>query len=77
MVTVKLFGLVSLDSGILSMQVEARSVREVIEKVASTGKADKIALRKSTIFVDGKRAMPGTKIRDGREVVFFSPAGGG
>lgn len=77
MVKAKLFGLVRLNAGIASLQVDANQVSGVIEKIAATGKVDSKDLKQCTILVDGKQVNLKTKLRDGAEVVFLSPVGGG
>lgn len=77
MIKAKLFGVLRLNSGISTMLVEADRVGDVIKKIAETGNADQKELKQCVILVDGKRATPHTRLCDGNEVVFLSPAGGG
>lgn len=77
MVRVKFFGVMRLNMGISTISVEADRVGGVIDKIAATGKAEKSELKKCMIFVEGKRARVQTRLRDGNEIVFLSPAGGG
>lgn len=77
MVKVKFFGVMRLNMGISTISIDADRVGRVIEKIAATGKVEKSELKKCMIFVDGKRARVQTRVRDGNEIVFLSPAGGG
>lgn len=77
MITVKLFGLLRLDSGIREMELEAASVREVFEKLESTGKLTKKELKGCVILVNGKQANQRSKLFSGDTVTLLSPVAGG
>ncbi len=77
MVKAKLFGVLRLNSGISTMWVDADRVGGVIKRVAATGLTDEKELKQCIILVDGKRAKMQTRLCDGDEIVFLSPAGGG
>ena len=84
MVTVKLFGLLRLDSGIREMHVEAAALRDIFPLVlkeaerldAHTGlTADE--LKNCIAVVNGERAGTGTRLHDGDTVYLLSSAAGG
>ena len=77
MVKAKLFGVLQLNSGISMMWVDADRVRGVIKKIAATGLVDEKELKNCIILVNGKRTKMQTKLCEGDEIIFLSPAGGG
>ncbi len=77
MVKAKLFGVMRLNAGVSTIWVDADRVGGAIEKIAATGKVDKKELKNRIILVDGKRAKMNTRLCDGNEIMFLSPAGGG
>ena len=76
MITVKLFGLLRLDSGIREKQLEAETVKEVLDALEDSGIPRK-DLESCIILVDGKSANKRSKLRDGAAVVLMSPVAGG
>lgn len=77
MIRVKMFGVLRLNTGISSVSMEAKTVGDLIDQIAGSGKADRKELRKCAVFVAGKPAKMQTRLHDEDEVVFLSPAGGG
>ncbi len=78
MITVKLFGLLRLDSGIKEMTLDASSIAEV--KNALLAKNDRITKRdveSCVILVNGKPSNMRSKLEDGDQVVLMSPVAGG
>ena len=76
MITVKLYGLLRIESGIKQMQLEARSVNEVLVTLADRGISQK-DLNGCVILINGASARKHTKLHDGDLVVLMSPVAGG
>ena len=76
MITVKLFGLLRLDSGIREKQMEAGTVKEVLDALEHCGIPRK-DLESCIILVDGKSANKRSKLQNGETVVLMSPVAGG
>ena len=76
MITVKLYGLLRIESGIKERQLEAGTVKEVLAFLADCGIAKK-DLEGSLILVNGAGAKKQTKLKDGDLVVLMSPVAGG
>ena len=76
MITVKLFGLLRLESGIKEKQVEAVTVKEVLQQLTEAGLPAK-DLAGCVIFVNGESANKRRKLNDGDTVVLMPPVAGG
>ena len=76
MITVKLFGLLRLQSGIKQQQIDAGSVKEVLETLEKSG-IPRQELDGCVIFVNGNTANKRKKLTDGDTVVLMSPVAGG
>ena len=76
MITVKLFGLLRINSGIKEKQMEAANVKEVLDIMAGCGIPSK-DLNSCVILVNGNNASKRTKLKDGDTVIFMSPVAGG
>ena len=76
MITVKLYGLLRIESGIKQKQLQASSVKEVLAFLADCGIAKK-DLDGCVILVNGAGAKKQTKLQDGDLVVLMSPVAGG
>ena len=76
MITVKLYGLLRIESGIKEKQMEASSVKEVLEVLAEYGISKK-DLNGCVILVNGSSANKRSKLTDGDTVVLMSPVAGG
>lgn len=76
MITVQVFGLLRLQTGIKSLELEAGSVQEVLRALPGRGIPEK-ELAGSLILVNGKNATKRTKLTDGDTVVLMSPVAGG
>ena len=84
MVTVKLFGLLRLDSGVKQMELEAASVRELYPKllealhnVQPNSYLTLKDLKACAVAVNECPAKPGTKLHDGDVVYLIPPIAGG
>jgi len=83
-VTVKLFGVLRIDSGMKELCLEAGTVREIYplllrairEKQPDSPLTEK-NLRGCMAAVDGRQLGPRAKLRDGDVVCLFPPAAGG
>ena len=76
MITVKLYGLLRIESGIKGKQLEANSVKEVLEQLAGCG-IDRKDLNGCVILINGNNANRKSKLTDGDTVVLMSPVAGG
>ena len=76
MITVKLFGLLRLDSGIRERQLEAQNVKEVFSHLCQAG-ISKQDLEGCTVLINGKQANKRSKLQDGDTVVLMPPVAGG
>ena len=76
MITVKLYGLLRIESGIKEVQLEARTVKEVLDHLADRGISQK-DLSGCVILINGSSANKRSKLTEGDRVVLMSPAAGG
>ena len=76
MITVKLYGLLRIESGIREKQLEAATVREALEALEACGIPGK-DLKGCLILVNGKSAAKRSKLAEGDTVVLMSPVAGG
>ena len=76
MITVKLFGLLRLETGIKAQQMEAASVKEVLQNLQAAG-IPKETLQGCVIFVNGESANKRKKLNSGDTVVLMPPVAGG
>ena len=75
MITVKLFGLVRLETGIKELQVEAGNVRQLQKALTRHIPEEKIS--GCVLLVNGKAANRFTKLKDGDQVMLMPPVAGG
>ena len=75
MITVKLFGLVRLETGLKQLQIEAANVRELKQALTRHIPEDKI--KGCVLFINGKPANRFTKLHDGDQVMLMPPVAGG
>ena len=76
MITVKLYGLLRIESGIKEKQLKAATVKEVLDILAAHGIPQK-ELNRCVILVNGSSANNRRKLADGDTVVLMSPVAGG
>ena len=76
MITVKLYGLLRIESGIKEKQLKAATVKEVLEILTAHGIPQK-DLNGCVILINGNRANKRSKLTDGDTVVLMSPVAGG
>ena len=76
MITVKLYGLLRIESGIKEKQLEADTVADVLDALAACG-IPKRELRSCVILLNGKPAVKRSKLKNGDTVILMSPVAGG
>ena len=76
MITVKLYGLLRIESGIKEKQLEAATMREVLISLEKCG-ISKQDLDSCIILINGKNGNKRSKLADGDTVVLMSPVAGG
>ena len=76
MITVKLFGLLRIESGIKEKQLEAATVAEVLDALAGCGIPQR-DLKGCVILLNGKSAAKRSKLKHGDTVTLMSPVAGG
>lgn len=76
MITVKLYGLLRLDSGIREKELQADTVRDVLSALADCG-IPRRELEGCVVFVNGHSAGRRSRLTDGDTVVLMSPVAGG
>lgn len=76
MITVKLYGLLRLDSGIKERTLEADKVSGIFTALARLG-IDRKTLEGSVILVNGKPAKKRAILKDGDVVQLLPPVAGG
>lgn len=82
MVTVKLFGLLRIDSGVKEFNSQARTIKELYaELIRISAKQGNTITEKNikscALLVNGQQADKNTKLKDGDQVVFMSMVAGG
>ena len=77
MITVKLYGLLRIETGIKEKRLEAAAtVRDVLQQLADCGIPGK-DLSGCVILINGNSANKRSKLTDGDTVVLMSPVAGG
>ena len=76
MITVKLYGLLRIESGIKEKMLEAVTVKEVMDALVRCG-IPKKDLDSCIILVNGVSGSKRSKLTDGDTVVLMSPVAGG
>ena len=76
MITVKLYGLLRIESGIKERKIEAGSMKEVFQGLTALGISRK-DLTGCVILVNGKPANKRHTLHDGDTVTLMSPVAGG
>ena len=84
MVTVKLFGLFRLDTGLKEFQANARTVKELYplllaeaRRVKPDTKVTAADIDGCIIMINGRQGKKSSKLADGDEVMLMSPVCGG
>ena len=76
MITVKLYGLLRIESGIKVKQLEATAVNQVLDALSDCGIPRK-DLNSCVILVNGASVNKRSKLTDGDTVVLMPPVAGG
>ena len=76
MITVKLYGLLRIDSGIKERRIDAGSMKDVFQDLTNLGISQK-DLTGCVILVNGKPANKRHTLHDGDTVTLMSPVAGG
>jgi len=76
MITVKLYGLLRLDSGIKELKIDADSINSLLRQLQAHG-LKKSDLSGANILVNGKFGNKRTPLKDGDTVQLFPPEAGG
>jgi MoaD family protein len=76
MITVKLYGLLRIESGIKEIQLDAKTVKDVLDHLTDRGISQK-ELSGCVVLVNGKNASKRSKLTDGDRVVLMPPVAGG
>ena len=76
MITVKLYGLLRVDSGIKERRIEGSSLKDVFRDLIAQGISEK-DLKGCMILVNGKPATKRSTLRDGDVVQLLPPVAGG
>ena len=76
MITVKLYGLLRIDSGIKERKIEAAAMKEVFQALMHQGISKK-DLNGCMILINGKPASKRSSLQDGDVVQLMPPVAGG
>ena len=76
MITVKLYGLLRIDSGIKERKIEVTHMKYVFQDLVLQGISQK-DLNGCIILINGKSASKRSKLQDGDVVQLMSPVAGG
>ena len=77
MVTIKIYGTLRLKCGLGQMEAYTGSIKDACRILArATGTPEK-EFKHCTFAVNGKKVPYGTSLKDGDELVFLAPSGGG
>ena len=76
MISVKLYGLLRIDSGIREKTLEASEMKDVFSALAQCGIPEK-KLSGCVIFINGRNGNRKSKLKDGDQVVLMPPVAGG
>ena len=76
MITVKLYGLLRIDSGIKERKIEAANMKDVLDDLMEQGISRK-ELTGCVILINGKSASKRSVLQNGDVVQLMSPVAGG
>ena len=76
MITVKLYGLLRIDSGIKERKIEAAAIKDVFQDLMHQGISKK-DLNGCMILINGKPANKRNSLQDGDVVQLMPPVAGG
>ena len=75
MITVKVFGLVRIETGIKELRLEAGNVRQL--RIALSRYIPEDTVKGCVLLVNGRQANRFTKLKDGDQVMLMPPVAGG
>jgi len=73
-IKVRVFGNLREMAGAAEMEIDLPDGAAVVDAIGASGLEDRVDV---WVLVDGSRAGRGELLRDGAEIVFFQPVGGG
>lgn len=76
MITVKLYGLLRIESGIRDQHMQAETMKDVLRSLSDHG-ISHTELNNCVLLVNGIPASKRSKLKDGDTVVLMSPVAGG
>ena len=77
MIKVSFFGLLRINSGVKSLDVEADTIKELFLKIEQQSGISVKTLQSCTMFINGKEKKLNQKLHDGDQIVFMPPVCGG
>lgn len=78
MITVKLFGLLRIESGIKELHLKADTMKQLCDNLClQSERISKKDLDKCIILINGNKGTKRSKLQDGDTVIFMSPVAGG
>ena len=77
MVDIKLFGTLRLKTGFKGLQADVSTVKEGCEALSKATGLPFKEIKRCIIVVNGTQSKFSASLRDGDELAFFSPSGGG
>ena len=77
MVKIKLFGTLRLKTGFREIEADITNVRQAQEILSQQTGTPAKEFKKCVIALNGTPCKASTKLQDGDELTFLSPAGGG
>ena len=77
MIKISFFGLLRINSGVKSLELEADSIKELFSKIEQESGISVKTLQACTMFINGKEKKINQKLHDGDEIVFMPPVCGG
>lgn len=77
MIKVRFFGLLRLDTGVKSVEVEAKNMSQLYRELEIKSGISLKTLKGCNVFINGKPKKFNQKLRDGDEIMFLVPSCGG
>ena len=77
MVTIKIYGTLRLKCGLGQMESYTDSIKHACRILALATGTPEMEFKHCTFAVNGKKVGLSTRLKDGDELVFLAPSGGG
>ena len=77
MIKVSFFGLLRINSGVKSLELQAADIKELFLNVEQASGISLKTLHACTLLINGKPKKFNQKLHDGDEIVFLPPVCGG